>query len=74
MTKENETKLYNYLKAKAEGKIHSEKILCYDKTDKKRVDIPFCYEAVYDDVTITGDEGEIYELDGLELIQALNCV
>ena len=69
MKPENQTKLYNYMKEKANGKIHFESVLCYDTIDKKRVDIPFCYEITYDDVIITGDEGEIYEMSELELIE-----
>ena len=66
MTEQEKTKIEIYLKAQPKKwGHHGGKILCFDQIDNKRVDIDFTIDG---ELFIGGDDGEVYELDELKLL------
>jgi len=69
MVHKKQGKLYDYMKSKAVGTgQHLEKVMFFDTVDEKNVELSICYELVYDDLSIIGDDCEVYELIELKLL------
>ena len=64
MTNEHLKLLTEFLAEKGKNR----NILFYDNIDDKRVDLNMWYEESDNEIYIAGDEGELYELHELDLI------
>jgi len=71
MTPEHLELLTDFLKKKGTMDGTNVRVLFYDPIDQKRVDLPLWFEPALNEVCIGGDEGEMYELSEVELIDTI---